>query len=291
MQQEQNFTRKKKKHWLSERKMLWIIMILLFISIISNNGASKKEHANESISGTSYDSARSIGENKTQSYLSKEKKKEIMAYMCDQIDPWIRDVNISEKELEEKKNDTYKAAKEKFDVKDDDIKSIINDVKLVHEYYACANEGKQEKKETKEDITKNTEETKEDITKNTKEIKEDNTEETKDNNTEKTKESKSAKVKKNENITNENKTASLAINNKKIINNKTSQKKNKSVKKNKVTNYSSNNNSSNESGYVYVTRTGSKYHQGWCRYLRKSKIKMRLSDALSSGYDACSVCY
>ena len=40
---------------------------------------------------------------------------------------------------------------------------------------------------------------------------------------------------------------------------------------------------------VYVTRTGAKYHTESCRYLRKSKIPMNLSDAKAS-YDPCKVC-
>jgi peptidoglycan hydrolase CwlO-like protein len=47
----------------------------------------------------------------------------------------------------------------------------------------------------------------------------------------------------------------------------------------------------NESEYVYVTRTGSKYHQIWCSYLSNSCLSMTLDDALSAGYDACSRCY
>lgn len=41
---------------------------------------------------------------------------------------------------------------------------------------------------------------------------------------------------------------------------------------------------------VYVTDTGSKYHRGGCQYLRESKIPMSLSDAIASGYTACSKC-
>lgn len=40
---------------------------------------------------------------------------------------------------------------------------------------------------------------------------------------------------------------------------------------------------------VYITDTGSKYHKSGCRYLRKSKIAISLTDAKKS-YDACSVC-
>jgi len=40
---------------------------------------------------------------------------------------------------------------------------------------------------------------------------------------------------------------------------------------------------------VYITKTGSKYHSGGCRYLSKSKIAISLQDAKSS-YGACSVC-
>lgn len=41
---------------------------------------------------------------------------------------------------------------------------------------------------------------------------------------------------------------------------------------------------------VYITNTGSKYHDGGCRYLRKSKIAVTLSYAVSHHYTPCSVC-
>ena len=41
---------------------------------------------------------------------------------------------------------------------------------------------------------------------------------------------------------------------------------------------------------VYVTRTGAKYHRDGCRYLSKSKIPIRLSEAKARGYGPCSVC-
>lgn len=41
---------------------------------------------------------------------------------------------------------------------------------------------------------------------------------------------------------------------------------------------------------VYVTRTGSKYHRGGCRYLRQSKIAMSLAAAKAAGYTPCKVC-
>ncbi len=40
---------------------------------------------------------------------------------------------------------------------------------------------------------------------------------------------------------------------------------------------------------VYVTRTGKKYHRGGCRYLRSSRIPMKLS-AARIRYGPCSVC-
>ena len=40
---------------------------------------------------------------------------------------------------------------------------------------------------------------------------------------------------------------------------------------------------------VYITRTGAKYHRGSCRYLRQSKIPMKLSLARLN-YGPCSVC-
>jgi len=42
--------------------------------------------------------------------------------------------------------------------------------------------------------------------------------------------------------------------------------------------------------YVYVTKTGNKYHVSTCRYLSKSKIKITLSDAKKRKYTSCSVC-
>ncbi|MCD8396131.1 MAG: Ig-like domain-containing protein [Lachnospiraceae bacterium] len=41
---------------------------------------------------------------------------------------------------------------------------------------------------------------------------------------------------------------------------------------------------------VYVTETGSKYHQAGCRYLADSKIAISLSEAIAAGYTPCSVC-
>lgn len=41
---------------------------------------------------------------------------------------------------------------------------------------------------------------------------------------------------------------------------------------------------------VYKTRTGDKYHRDGCRYLRKSKIAIKLSEAKRDGLIACKVC-
>ncbi len=46
----------------------------------------------------------------------------------------------------------------------------------------------------------------------------------------------------------------------------------------------------NTSYTVYITETGNKYHSGSCSYLRKSKISISKSDAVSRGYTACSRC-
>ncbi|MCD7863720.1 MAG: DUF5011 domain-containing protein [Lachnospiraceae bacterium] len=48
--------------------------------------------------------------------------------------------------------------------------------------------------------------------------------------------------------------------------------------------------STSSSETVYITNTGSKYHRGSCRYLKKSKIAISKADAIAQGYDACSVC-
>lgn len=45
-----------------------------------------------------------------------------------------------------------------------------------------------------------------------------------------------------------------------------------------------------EAQTVYVTKTGTKYHDEYCRYLSHSKVEIELSKALKLGYDACSVC-
>ena len=47
----------------------------------------------------------------------------------------------------------------------------------------------------------------------------------------------------------------------------------------------------NQSVTVYITDTGSKYHTGDCRYLRKSKHPISLSDAKAQGYGPCKVCH
>ena len=58
-----------------------------------------------------------------------------------------------------------------------------------------------------------------------------------------------------------------------------------------VTNGSSGTSSSTSSSRtVYITKTGAKYHTGWCRYLWNSKIAIKLRDAVRYGYTACSVC-
>lgn len=41
---------------------------------------------------------------------------------------------------------------------------------------------------------------------------------------------------------------------------------------------------------VYITRTEEKYHRDGCRYLRQSKIAIKLKDALAKGYTACKIC-
>lgn len=41
---------------------------------------------------------------------------------------------------------------------------------------------------------------------------------------------------------------------------------------------------------VYTTKTGTKYHTQYCKYLKKSSYAISLSDAKAKGYDACSIC-
>ena len=42
--------------------------------------------------------------------------------------------------------------------------------------------------------------------------------------------------------------------------------------------------------YVYMTKTGKRYHNGGCRSLYKSKIKLDLSKAKDFGLAPCMVC-
>ena len=46
----------------------------------------------------------------------------------------------------------------------------------------------------------------------------------------------------------------------------------------------------NDEIYVYITKTGKKYHTATCSYLRGSKIKITLKEAKARGYTACSRC-
>ncbi len=43
--------------------------------------------------------------------------------------------------------------------------------------------------------------------------------------------------------------------------------------------------------YVYVTKTGSKFHSSWCYYLNSTVFYMLRQDAINSGYTPCSRCY
>jgi hypothetical protein len=45
-----------------------------------------------------------------------------------------------------------------------------------------------------------------------------------------------------------------------------------------------------QSETVYITKTGKKYHRAGCRYLRQSRIPVKLKDAKSNGYGPCSAC-
>jgi hypothetical protein len=42
---------------------------------------------------------------------------------------------------------------------------------------------------------------------------------------------------------------------------------------------------------VYITTTGTKYHNGNCRSVKKSKISISLPDAVAKGYEPCGVCH
>lgn len=45
-----------------------------------------------------------------------------------------------------------------------------------------------------------------------------------------------------------------------------------------------------KSKVVYTTNTGKKYHRAGCRYLKKSKIRIKLSEAKAQGLTPCSIC-
>ncbi len=41
---------------------------------------------------------------------------------------------------------------------------------------------------------------------------------------------------------------------------------------------------------VYITKTGHKFHQAWCRYLKYSRTEIDRAEAIRLGYSACKVC-
>lgn len=41
---------------------------------------------------------------------------------------------------------------------------------------------------------------------------------------------------------------------------------------------------------VYVTKTGKKYHEASCRYVSSTAFNLKLDEAISHGYTACSIC-
>lgn len=45
-----------------------------------------------------------------------------------------------------------------------------------------------------------------------------------------------------------------------------------------------------EDSIVYVTKTGKKYHKGWCNCLRYSSIEMEFQEAIAKGYTPCEFC-
>lgn len=45
------------------------------------------------------------------------------------------------------------------------------------------------------------------------------------------------------------------------------------------------------SGFCFVTASGTKYHKDGCSYLKKSKTKMTVDEAKRNGYSPCSRCY
>ena len=47
---------------------------------------------------------------------------------------------------------------------------------------------------------------------------------------------------------------------------------------------------SEEDEIVYITNSGSCYHQEYCRYVKRSCIPIKLKDALKRGYKSCSRC-
>lgn len=46
----------------------------------------------------------------------------------------------------------------------------------------------------------------------------------------------------------------------------------------------------NKYPYVYITKGGKKYHEEGCSHLKKSKIRIRLSEAKRRGFKPCSRC-
>jgi hypothetical protein len=43
--------------------------------------------------------------------------------------------------------------------------------------------------------------------------------------------------------------------------------------------------------FVYITREGKKYHREDCSYLKKSKLKVSMREAIENRYEPCKRCY
>lgn len=127
-----------------------IIVILLMSSLtigMCSCGTSSKEVTNAPIesktetneienSSDTTETTNIAQDNEEEDSLSKETKMEVLAYINGIMDPLNEDMSLSDEYLEEKANEVWKEAEEKFGVTEMDIMSILCDTDLVKEYYS-----------------------------------------------------------------------------------------------------------------------------------------------------------
>ena len=130
-----------------KKKIIVIILMSGLIIGMCSCNTSSKEVTNTSVesqtetkgienNSDNTETTNIVQDNKDEDSLSKETKMEVLAYINGIMDPLNEDMSLSDEYLEEKADEVWKQAEEKFDVTEMDIYSILSDTDLVKEYYS-----------------------------------------------------------------------------------------------------------------------------------------------------------